>query len=78
MAKPAVSYVVVHVKNAAPILVPAVSAGGVKFIGFASAPPDAATHWVAYSASGKVLATGKIRYHRGEEVLGRVVVLPGE
>jgi hypothetical protein len=67
VAKPAVSYVVVHVKNAAPILVPAVSAGGVKFIGFASAPPDAATHWVAYSASGKILATGKIRYHRGEE-----------
>ena len=67
MAKQAVSYVVVHIKNAASIRVPAVSTGGVKFVGFASAPPDAATRWVAYSAGGKVLATGKIRYRRGEE-----------
>jgi hypothetical protein len=67
VARPAVSYVVVHFKNAAPRRVPAVSTGGVKFVGFASAPPDAATRWVAYSASGKVLATGQIRYHRGEE-----------
>jgi hypothetical protein len=68
VAKPAVSYVLVHFKHGAPIRVPAVSkGGGVKFAGFASAPPDAATHWVAYSASGKVLASGKLRYHRGEE-----------
>ncbi|HEY3908182.1 MAG TPA: hypothetical protein VGM14_30040 [Streptosporangiaceae bacterium] len=67
VAKPAVSYVLVHVKNAAPIRVPAFSKDGVKFFGFASAPPDAATRWVAYSAGGKVLATGKLRYHRGEE-----------
>lgn len=66
-AKPAVSYVVVHFKNAAPVRVPAVSAGSVKFAGFASAPPDAATRWVAYSAGGKVLATGKIRSHSGEQ-----------
>lgn len=65
-AKPAVSYVVVHFKNAAPVRVPAVSAGSVKFIGFASVPPDAATRWVAYSAGGKVLATGKLTYHRRE------------
>jgi hypothetical protein len=67
VAKPAVSYVVVHFKNAAPIRVPAFSKGGVKFLGFASAPPDAATRWVAYSAGGKVLATGELRYHKGEE-----------
>jgi hypothetical protein len=67
-AKPAVSYVLVHFKHGAPIRVPAVSkGGGVKFAGFASAPPDAATHWVAYSAGGKVLATGKLRYHLGEQ-----------
>ena len=47
VAKPAVSYVIVHVKNAARIRVPAFSKDGVKFVGFASAPPDAATRWVA-------------------------------
>jgi hypothetical protein len=66
VAKPAVSYVIVHFKHAAPVRVPAVSTGGVKFAGFASGPPDTATGWVAYSASGKVLASGKITYDKNE------------
>ncbi len=60
VAKPTVSYVIVHFKNAAPLRVPTVSKGGVKFAGFAAVPPDAPVRWVAYSASGQVLASGRL------------------
>lgn len=65
VAKPVVSYVIVHFKNAAPVRIQAIAAGGVKFVGFVSAPPGAATSWFAYSASGAELAAGRSSGHSG-------------
>jgi hypothetical protein len=64
---PAVSYVIVHFKHAAPVRVPVIATHGVRVAGFVAVPAESVTRWVAYSASGQVISSGRSNYR----VVGR-------
>ena len=56
------SYVIVHFTHRAPAAGAGHRDAGVKVAGFAAVPAYSMTRWVAYSASGQVVSSGRSNY----------------